>query len=45
MHMLQSLFYLTIAVHVSSINTGMYIIHYSIEHIAFSAEYTYQQQL
>jgi len=47
MPMLQSLFYLTIALHVSVIIikiatdniTGMYIIHYSIEHIAFSAEY------
>ena len=26
--------------HDSNNNTGMYIIHYSIEHIAFSAEYT-----
>ena len=26
-------------------NTGMHIIHYSIEHIAFSAEIHYQQQL
>jgi len=25
--------------------TGMYIIHYSAEHIAFSAEIHYQQQL
>ena len=53
MHMLQSLFYLTIALHVSGIiithlqehdssrqQYGMYIIHYSTEHIAFSAEYT-----
>ena len=53
MHMLQSLFYLTIALHVSGIiithlqvydgsrqQYGMYIIHYSIEHTAFSAEYT-----
>ena len=79
MHMLQSLFYLTTALHVSSViithrhhsyisnhmktktdqyaththsnqfqlfhdsnrqQYGMYIIHYSTEHIAFSAEYT-----
>jgi len=74
MHMLQSLFCLTIALHVSGIiithlqehrvvvccyrgrvgtdfsshsstiatdnNTAMYIIHYSIEHIVFSTEYT-----
>jgi len=51
MHMLQSLFYLTIVLHVSGIIvthlqehkttvTGMYIIHYPIEHTAFSAEYT-----
>jgi hypothetical protein len=51
MHILQSLFYLTTALHVSGIIvthlhehkttvTGMYIIHYSTEHTAFSAEYT-----
>ena len=73
MHMLQSLFYLTTALHVSGViithlqehkttvttasgnrytvidrvkflllkstNTGMYIIHHSIEHIAFPADY------
>jgi hypothetical protein len=45
--MLQSLFYLTITLHVSGIiitietdnNKGMYILYFSTEHIAFSAEY------